>query len=127
MTLCCVQLFCAGQVSDSLEVWRAKTASWDANISIDIQLLCGAGLGPTKQYLAAVKTDEAAAALNRLIGSEEGATSTVSRSLNTSPTRRNTTRSGLTRSVGQEPASGEPCGHSLTLAQVHFCSVPQMQ
>ena len=71
MTLCCVQLFCAGQVSDSLEIWRAKRASWDASISIDIQLLCGAGLVPTKQYLLGLKTDEATAALSRLTECEK--------------------------------------------------------
>jgi len=43
MKLCCVQLFNAGAVGDALAIWRAKTASWDAHCSIDVQLLCGAG------------------------------------------------------------------------------------
>ena len=36
MKLCCVQLFCAGVLDDVLLIWRAKTASMDADGSIDI-------------------------------------------------------------------------------------------
>ena len=71
MTLCCAQLFCAGQVTDSLEIWRAKNASMDADAAVDIRLLCGAWLVPTKQYLADLKTEEAAAAFSSLTASEE--------------------------------------------------------
>jgi len=122
-----VQLFCAGHVSDALELWRAKTASWDANISIDIQLLCGAGRGPTKQYLVDLETDEAAAALSRLTACEEAGDFdqfSVDRYI---ADAKEYYTSGLTRSVRQEPASGGDCGHSVVLAQVHFCSLPQMQ
>jgi hypothetical protein len=71
MKLCCVQLFCAGQISDALEIWRASTVSMDAHAAIDIQTMCGAGLLPTKRYLADLKTEEAAAALSELSENEE--------------------------------------------------------
>lgn len=70
MRLCCVQLFCARQLDSVLEIWGAKTSSMDADASIDIQLLCGAGLSRTKEYLAGLHSEEAAAALNRLVRSE---------------------------------------------------------
>src|SRR5215472_4034435 len=63
MKLCCVQLFCAGQLDDILEIWRAKRSSMDADGSIDIQLLCGAGLSRTKEHLAQLHTEDAANAL----------------------------------------------------------------
>jgi hypothetical protein len=44
MKLCCVQLFNAAEVGDALAIWRAKTASFDAHCSIDVQLLCSARL-----------------------------------------------------------------------------------
>ena len=51
MRVCCAALFNAGVESDSLLVWRAKTASMDSDASIDIQLLCGAGLERTLEWL----------------------------------------------------------------------------
>lgn len=66
MKLLCVQLFSAASPEDVLRVWRAKTSSMDAACSIDVQLLCGAGLGPTKALLEAVGTPDAYAALDRL-------------------------------------------------------------
>jgi hypothetical protein len=66
MKLCCVQLFHAGVLSDALAIWNAKCASFDAGCSIDVQLLCGGGLEPTKAYLAAEGSPEAAAALDYL-------------------------------------------------------------
>ncbi len=71
MKLCCVQIFNVGTPSDALLVWRAKTASMDADGSIDIQLLCGQGLEPTKAYLAGLGTEESKAALKRLAACEE--------------------------------------------------------
>jgi hypothetical protein len=50
MKLCCVQLFHTGVLSDALATWKAKCASFDAGCSIDVQLLCGGGLEPTKAY-----------------------------------------------------------------------------
>ncbi len=70
MKLCCVQLFNAGQLSDVLTIWRAKESSWDAHCSIDIQLLCGAGLDATKAYLAADTTAAASDALRYLLDCE---------------------------------------------------------
>jgi hypothetical protein len=52
MKLCCVQLFNNGSLDDVLAIWRAKECSWDAHASIDVQLLCGAGLDETKAYLS---------------------------------------------------------------------------
>ncbi|MFJ6728511.1 hypothetical protein ACIQPQ_26805 [Streptomyces sp. NPDC091281] len=66
MRLCCVQLFNAGHLDDVLLVWGAKTASMDAFCSIDVQLLCGAGLSETRAHLAAQDGPEAAAALSRV-------------------------------------------------------------
>jgi hypothetical protein len=63
MKVLCVQLFNHGSVEDILEIWRAKESSWDAHASIDIQLICGAGLAATKEHLAAAADGEARAAL----------------------------------------------------------------
>jgi hypothetical protein len=70
MKLCCVQLFNAGLLSDVLLIWRAKESSWDMHCSVDVQLLCGAGLEETKTYLAAEGTDDSAAALRYLLDCE---------------------------------------------------------
>jgi hypothetical protein len=70
MKLCCVQLFCAGRLDDVLDIWRAKCSSMDAGCSIDIQLLCGAGLSETKMYLKELDTEEAAMAIHSLLKSE---------------------------------------------------------
>jgi hypothetical protein len=66
MKLCCVQLFNSGELADSLLIWRAKEASFDAACSIDIQLLCGPGLDETKTYLTGQGSADAQAALRRL-------------------------------------------------------------
>ncbi|MCX4386485.1 hypothetical protein OG777_06020 [Micromonospora peucetia] len=71
MRLCCIQLFNAGLLDDVLRVWDAKESSFDAHCSIDVQLLCGAGLVETKTYLAAHPSPEAADALEWLLGCEE--------------------------------------------------------
>ncbi|WP_326720985.1 hypothetical protein OHT59_17390 [Streptomyces sp. NBC_00243] len=72
MKLCCVQLFNAGVLDDVLLIWRAKSASMDADFSIDIQLLCGSGLARTKAYLGSRRLPEAEAALQRLLRCEAG-------------------------------------------------------
>lgn len=64
--LCCVQLFSHGMLEDVLSIWRAKTASMDANCGIDVQLLCGAGLNATKEYLQKTDCDSAQQALLRI-------------------------------------------------------------
>ena len=71
MKLCCVQLFNAGSLDDVLLIWKAKSASMDADCSIDIQLLCGSGLTRTKAYLLSQRLSEAEAALHRLLDCEK--------------------------------------------------------
>lgn len=66
LRLLCVQLFSLGVVDDSIRVWRAKQCNFDTHCGIDVALLCGAGVGPTKEFLAAAGTDEATAALQYL-------------------------------------------------------------
>jgi len=66
MKLCCFQLFNSGELADVLLIWRAKSASFDAACSIDIQLLCGSGLDPTKAYLSEQGSPEAQPAVLRL-------------------------------------------------------------
>ena len=51
MRLLCAQLINTRAVVHSLRVWVAKSASMDADGSIDIQLLCGAGLPETERFL----------------------------------------------------------------------------
>ncbi|WP_328303122.1 hypothetical protein OG389_34900 [Streptomyces sp. NBC_00435] len=70
MKLCCVQLFHAGVLEDVLLIRRAKTASFDADRSIDVQLLCGGGPDRTEAYLAAHRSEEARSALDRLVRCE---------------------------------------------------------
>lgn len=70
MKLCCAQLFNAAHLDDVLLIWRAKSASMDSDGAIDIQSLCGAGLGETKKYLAGLEAVEAREALARLEESE---------------------------------------------------------
>jgi hypothetical protein len=70
MKLCCVQLFNAGQLDDVLLIWQAKESSFDAHCSIDVQLLCGAGLAATKAHLEADGSPDAAHALEYLLGCE---------------------------------------------------------
>jgi hypothetical protein len=70
MKLCCVQLFNVGTLHDVLMIWQAKTSSWDAHCSIDVQLLCGAGLAETKAYLLTEGSRSASAALDYLLQCE---------------------------------------------------------
>ncbi|MER6559592.1 hypothetical protein ABT300_18030 [Streptomyces sp. NPDC001027] len=71
MKLCCVQLFNAGGLEDVLLIWQAKSASMDADCSIDVQSLCGSGLARTKAHLLSQGLPEAEAALQRLLDCEE--------------------------------------------------------
>ena len=70
MKLCCVQLFNAGQLDDVLLIWQAKESSWDAHCSIDVQLLCGAGLDATREHLEGHGSEDAAEALRYLLKCE---------------------------------------------------------
>jgi len=62
----CVQLFSLGVVDDALLIMEAKESSFDAGCGLDIQFICGAGLKPTKEYLARSTAPSAAVALNYL-------------------------------------------------------------
>lgn len=64
--LCCVQLFSRGLLDDVMRIWTAKAESMDLDSSIDVQLLCGAGLPETKRFLAAHREPAAADALRYL-------------------------------------------------------------
>jgi hypothetical protein len=68
--LCCIQLFSVGDVSDIELIWHAKTSSMDADASVDVQLLCGAGLGPSKAYLQSINQPWAEDALGRVVECE---------------------------------------------------------
>jgi len=70
MKLCCIQLFNAGLLRDVLAIWSAKTASMDSDGSIEIQLLCGGGIEVTKGFLSTQDSDEAQAALTRILECE---------------------------------------------------------
>src|SRR5215203_4766230 len=59
----CAQLFSIGKVEDSLLIWEAKGCNFDAMCGIDVQFLCGAGLQPTKDFLAASNDPSASNAL----------------------------------------------------------------
>ena len=66
MKLFCVHLFNAGSIEDVLLVWSAKTSSMDADASIEVRLLCGAGLPETKAFLARQPDGAASRALERI-------------------------------------------------------------
>lgn len=63
----CAQLFFLAEPHDAQLIWRAKSASFDAAASIDVQLLCGAGFEATRAMLAS--SSEAAAHLEACLES----------------------------------------------------------
>ncbi|WP_425395284.1 hypothetical protein [Aeoliella sp.] len=69
--LCCVQLFSAGELQDVLFVWSAKQSCFDLGSLIDVQLMCGAGLDETKEYLTEQESEPARIALDYLRACEE--------------------------------------------------------
>lgn len=71
MKLCCVQLFHEGSLDDVLLIWQAKESGWDAHCSIDVHLLCGAGLETTKAFLRTHPAASATDALGYLTKCEE--------------------------------------------------------
>ncbi|MFD2473644.1 hypothetical protein [Amycolatopsis silviterrae] len=71
MKVCCIQLFHHGSLDDVLLIWEAKTSGWDSQFSIDVQLLCGAGLDATKTFLGAHPGPLAQKALTYLTECEE--------------------------------------------------------
>lgn len=61
--LCCVQLFSRGLLEDVLRIWDAKRSGMDLGAYLGVQLLCGAGLSETKQFLVGQPSTQAAEAL----------------------------------------------------------------
>ena len=59
MRMCAAQLWRAGAVEDALLVHRARRSSMDATGAVDGQLMLGAGVARTKEYLTALGTEEA--------------------------------------------------------------------
>lgn len=70
MRLCCIQLFSMQDLSNVLKIWEAKKSSYDADSSIEIRLLCGAGLDETKEFLTNSNDSEASNALEAIKESE---------------------------------------------------------
>ena len=62
----CIQLFSLKDVADSLLIWTVKAASFDLMCGIDVQLLCGAGLEETTQFLECSTSKHAPNALKYL-------------------------------------------------------------
>lgn len=71
LKLGCIQLFAIGNVEDSLLIWEAKESNFDAHCYIDIELVCGAGLNETKEFLAEQDSVESKELLNNLLRYEE--------------------------------------------------------
>lgn len=67
---CCVQLFSRGLLEDILRIWQAKQSGFDLACSIDVQLLCGAGLERTKEFLLSDRSPEANSALQSILNCE---------------------------------------------------------
>lgn len=67
----CVQLFSLGIAEDSVLIWEARQSSFDAGCGLDVQFLCGAGLGATKEFLARSSARSASAVLQYLTECEE--------------------------------------------------------
>lgn len=54
----CVLLFYIGAVEDTLLIWAAKRKNFDASAYIDVQLLCGAGVKETMEFLQAQPNED---------------------------------------------------------------------
>lgn len=53
-------------MQDSLLIWRAKESGFDNACNIDIQLMCGAGIDRTIEYLKSLHITEAEKAVERI-------------------------------------------------------------
>ncbi|MBM0256480.1 hypothetical protein [Micromonospora sp. 4G55] len=71
MRICAVQLWHVGAVEDALLVHRARRTSMDATGAVDAELMLGAGVARTKEYLATLCTDEAREILDEIAWVEE--------------------------------------------------------
>ncbi len=65
-SLFAVQLFAGGEIGDSLTIWSAKSSSMDLGAILDVQLMCGAGLEATRQFLSDSSESSARLALDRI-------------------------------------------------------------
>lgn len=61
--LSAVQLFSRGHLKDVLLIWEAKQSGMDLGAYLDVKLLCGAGLEPTKSFLSNQPSEAARDAL----------------------------------------------------------------
>ncbi|MGC4897292.1 hypothetical protein [Micromonospora sp. DT31] len=71
MRICAVELWHAGAAEDALLVHRARGTSMDASGAVDAELMLGAGVARTKEYLTALCTDEAREILDQIAWMEE--------------------------------------------------------
>jgi hypothetical protein len=62
--LCAYLLYRLGHVEDALLIWRAKSTNFDTGCGVDVQLLVGAGLERTVEYLKEQGSKEAAGAIS---------------------------------------------------------------
>jgi hypothetical protein len=69
--ICCVQLFSRGFLEDVLLIWETKSSGFDLRCYLDVELLCGAGLEKTKQFLSSQTSQEAVSALEWIINCEQ--------------------------------------------------------
>jgi hypothetical protein len=70
MRICAAQLWHGGVVEDALLVHRARRTSMDAAGAVDAQMMLGAGVARTKEYVAALGTDEAREILDDIAWAE---------------------------------------------------------
>jgi hypothetical protein len=71
MRLLCVQLFSIGDPADAILIWQAKSCNFDTMMGLQVAFLCGAGISRTKDYLRAMGTDDAVAALEYIEDCEQ--------------------------------------------------------
>ncbi|MCG5445750.1 hypothetical protein NIE79_004271 [Micromonospora sp. NIE79] len=71
MRICAIQLWHAGAVEDVLLVNRARGTSMDATGAVDVELMLGAGVFRTKEYLVTLGTEEARKILDEIAWVEE--------------------------------------------------------
>jgi len=71
MRICSAQLWHAGAVEDALLIHRARRSSMDATGAVDGQLMLGAGVARTKEFLTALGTEEACEVLDDIAWLED--------------------------------------------------------
>ena len=66
--LCAYLLFRLGHVEDSLAIWRAKAINFDTHCGVDVQLLVGAGVQETLDWLRRQGSQDAQHAVSWIEG-----------------------------------------------------------